>query len=411
MKRNRLCVLVASALISMSAMEAAQSAQPQTTAFTYQGQLNASGAYPTGNYLFSFTLYDADTGGNAIGVPVMQNILVINGLFTADLDFGAAFGGTQYWLEIAVNGQVLQNRQRVNSVPVADYALSGNAGAVGATGPTGATGPAGADSTVAGPTGPAGATGNVGSTGATGTQGITGATGPIGAPGATGPIGTTGNVGPTGANGTQGTTGATGSTGATGATGFAGATGTQGDTGATGSAGATGATGSTGATGATGPTGTGPNLPVAAAHNPNTTTIPGANFFVNMTFPVTTFAQGVVVNGATGGFTVTQAGIYRVSYVLTATPFVGPTTTIQSRVQNNGVTLQSLSDTLIEPANQYGVLTAEDIVFLNTGDTIQLQVASSGALVQFPGGATQSLMLIALNVATGATGPTGPTGP
>ena len=277
MKRNRLCVVVASALIAMGAMQSVPAALPQTTGFTYQGQLNASGAYPTGNYQFTFTLFDSDIGGSAIGVPVAQNILVVNGLFTADLDFGPVFGGAQYWLEISVNGQPLQGRQRVNSVPVADYALNGNAGPAGATGATGATGPTGADSTVVGPTGATGATGPTGATGsdgATGAQGATGATGntgstgPIGATGATGATGSTGSIGPTGnigATGATGSTGAVGSTGATGATGSTGNTGSTGPTGSTGATGATGASGPLGATGATGPAGaTGSTGPAGA---------------------------------------------------------------------------------------------------------------------------------------------------
>jgi len=233
-------------------MQTVQAALPQTTGFTYQGQLNASGAYPTGNYQFTFTLYDSDTGGSAIGVPIAQNILVVNGLFSADLDFGPVFGGAQYWLEISVNGQPLQSRQRVNSVPVADYALNGNAGPAGATGATGATGPTGADSSVVGPTGATGATGPTGSDGATGAQGVTGATGATGSTGSTGPIGATG---PTGATGSTGAVGSTGATGATGSTGNTGSTGPAGSTGATGATGPSGATGPAGATGVTGPAG------------------------------------------------------------------------------------------------------------------------------------------------------------
>src|ERR1700761_4916801 len=162
MKRNRLFAVIATSLFATAALqsEVFAQAQPQTTAFTYQGQLNASGAYPSGNYLFTFTLYDASTNGNVIGSPISENVQVINGLFTVDLDFSQVFGPTQYWLEISVNGQVLENRQRINSVPVADYALNGNPGATGPTGATGATGPTGADSTVVGPTGATGSTGS-----------------------------------------------------------------------------------------------------------------------------------------------------------------------------------------------------------------------------------------------------------
>jgi hypothetical protein len=132
MKRNRLYALVAAALLASAAFDTTVHAQQaQTTAFTYQGQLNASGAFPTGDYLFTFTLFDNSTSGNMIGSPTSQNAQVINGLFTVDLDFGPVFGLTQYWLEISVNGQVLANRQRVNSVPVADYALNSPAGKAG----------------------------------------------------------------------------------------------------------------------------------------------------------------------------------------------------------------------------------------------------------------------------------------
>jgi hypothetical protein len=190
MKRKQLCVLVASLLLSTAAMDipAGTPPQPQTTAFTYQGQLNAGGAYPTGQYQFTFTLYDAAIGGSVVGTPVQQNIQVINGLFTTDLDFHQIFAGTQYWLDIQIgtavdNEEKLSARQPINAVPVAQYALNSPAGTAGPTGATGSTG-------AVGPTGPTGA----GSTGPTGATGSTGATGPTGSTGATGPTGTAGGV-------------------------------------------------------------------------------------------------------------------------------------------------------------------------------------------------------------------------
>ena len=212
MKRKPLCSLLAAAL-SFAATQAA--ATPQTTAFTYQGQLDAGGVFVTGSYQFTFTLYDAPIGGNQVGLPSQQSIQVVNGLFTTDLDFGQVFNGTQYWLEVKVgtttlNEQPLADRQAINAVPVALYALNG-----GVAGPTGATGPTGA-------VGPTGATGPVGITGATGATGVVGPTGPTGLTGATGATGPTGITGPTGTTGTTGATGATGPTGATGATGPSG---------------------------------------------------------------------------------------------------------------------------------------------------------------------------------------------
>jgi hypothetical protein len=103
----------------------------QGTAFTYQGQLNAGGILPAGQtYQFTFTLYDAASGGNVVGAAIPKAILVGNGgLFTTDLDFGQIFNGTQYWLDIQVgttnlNEQELAARQPINAVPVAQYALN-----------------------------------------------------------------------------------------------------------------------------------------------------------------------------------------------------------------------------------------------------------------------------------------------
>ena len=227
MKHKQLCALIAAALMSASALNVTAGATPQTTAFTYQGQLSNNGGLVSSGtpQSFTFTLYDAETNGTPIVVsgtnpatgnpytnPLSESAIVTSGLFTVDLDFGQTFAGQQYWLEIAVNGQVLTPRQRVNTVPVAQYALNSPAGTAGPTGPTGSTGPIGST----GPTGATGSTGNTGPMGATGDfgpAGLTGATGSTGATGATGPIGVTG---PTGATGATGVTGATGATGAAG---------------------------------------------------------------------------------------------------------------------------------------------------------------------------------------------------
>jgi len=129
MQRKSLRALLA--LLLMSVAGIAVQAAPQTTAFSYQGQLNAGGTLPTGTYQFTFTLYDAATGGaQVVGTaPIQRSIQVINGLFTTDLDFGQIFNGTQCWLEIKVgttvpNEEALAARQPINAVPVAQFALS-----------------------------------------------------------------------------------------------------------------------------------------------------------------------------------------------------------------------------------------------------------------------------------------------
>lgn len=134
MKCNRFWAVVFSIVLSAAAADS-NALTPQSTAFTYQGQLNAGGLSGNGQYYFTFTLYDSPSGPNLVGGPIQQQLTVANGgLFTTDLDFGQKFNGTQYWLEIkvgtsAVNGQVLAARQPVNTVPVAQYALDTPSGA------------------------------------------------------------------------------------------------------------------------------------------------------------------------------------------------------------------------------------------------------------------------------------------
>ena len=106
-------------------------AAPLGTAFTYQGRLVDNGSPASGNYDLRFTLYDALSGGNTIGVPIANAPTVVsNGLFTVTLDFGGGiFLGNARWLEIGVrtNGSVLAYtlltpRQELTPAPNALYA-------------------------------------------------------------------------------------------------------------------------------------------------------------------------------------------------------------------------------------------------------------------------------------------------
>ena len=131
MNFSRFLARIAAIVLSAVMADAVATTVVQGTAFTYQGQLNASGILPAGQtYQFTFTLYDAASGGNVVGSAIKRGILVGNGgLFTTDLDFGQIFNGTQYWLDIQVgtttlNEQELAARQPINAVPVAQYALN-----------------------------------------------------------------------------------------------------------------------------------------------------------------------------------------------------------------------------------------------------------------------------------------------
>jgi hypothetical protein len=106
-------------------------ADPLGTAFTYQGQLAASGVPANGSYDFTFTLYAANSSGTALGAPLLElGTGVTNGLFVVDLDFGSQFGGEAAWLEIGVRSNnvgdfvVLAPRQQLTPTPNALYAAS-----------------------------------------------------------------------------------------------------------------------------------------------------------------------------------------------------------------------------------------------------------------------------------------------
>lgn len=103
------------------------SVMAQTTGFTYQGKLTDNGNPATGNYDFQFKLFDTQTVGTGTqqGSPVLvPNVTVTSGIFTVQLDFGAAvFDGTARYLEISVKQTsgstftTLGPRQPISSTP------------------------------------------------------------------------------------------------------------------------------------------------------------------------------------------------------------------------------------------------------------------------------------------------------
>jgi hypothetical protein len=107
---------------------------PVGTAFTYQGRLMEGGLPANGEYDLRFNLYD-NVAGDAQGLlpPVaVDNLLVVDGLFTVELDFGDSFDGTERWLAIEVRPgdsvgayERLSPRQRLSAVPYATFASEG----------------------------------------------------------------------------------------------------------------------------------------------------------------------------------------------------------------------------------------------------------------------------------------------
>ncbi len=106
-------------------------AAPIGSEFTYQGELNQSGQAANGVFDLQFRAYDVDSGGLEVSAPiVIEDINVLDGLFSVTLDFGdSAFMGDRVFLELAVREgastggfQQLLPRQEITSAPYALHA-------------------------------------------------------------------------------------------------------------------------------------------------------------------------------------------------------------------------------------------------------------------------------------------------
>ena len=111
-------------LTSCSLFASLDFAIAQSTAFTYQGRLNDGSGPANGVYDLRFAIYDST---KIIGGPLTNPaVAVSNGMFTAQMDFGAGvFDGNDRWLEIGVrtNGggsfAALNPRQPITAAPYA----------------------------------------------------------------------------------------------------------------------------------------------------------------------------------------------------------------------------------------------------------------------------------------------------
>lgn len=96
--------------------------------FTYQGSLTDAGVLANGQYDFQFRIYNGPFGvGTIVAGPIaVDDVNVVDGLFTVKLDFGAAMGHGARWLDIRVrpgasNGShmLLLPRQELTPTPFA----------------------------------------------------------------------------------------------------------------------------------------------------------------------------------------------------------------------------------------------------------------------------------------------------
>lgn len=133
MKSTKTLTVLLLAFVLLAWQPEISNAKPMGTAWTYQGRLIDTNKPADGMYDFQFKLFDeANTvTGNQRGSTVDINDLdLIDGYFTAELDFGSSvFDGNAVWLEISVRPgdsndsfTTLSLRQELTPSPYSRYA-------------------------------------------------------------------------------------------------------------------------------------------------------------------------------------------------------------------------------------------------------------------------------------------------
>ncbi len=122
----------------LSSLTFATAILAQTTAFTYQGELNAGNQPANGLHDLRLRLFDAQSDGTQVGVTMcINNVQVTNGKFSTLIDFGPQFTTiAPRFLEIIVRADIgqpcsedlgyvtLSPRQRLTATPFANHARS-----------------------------------------------------------------------------------------------------------------------------------------------------------------------------------------------------------------------------------------------------------------------------------------------
>lgn len=109
---------------------------PGDDAFVYQGTLSQSGQPMNGEVEVVVRLYDIPSGGVQLSTNTFPVIGVSDGALNLELDFGPLFDGSDRWLEIEIEGQILAPRQKIFPTPyalhaqIAEFALDVSPGAV-----------------------------------------------------------------------------------------------------------------------------------------------------------------------------------------------------------------------------------------------------------------------------------------
>jgi len=122
-------LIVLFAVVFVIAQSITSTGQPVPNYLNYQGRLvDPSTGQPIsdGNHNVIFRIYDAETNGSLKGVPYTSNVTTKNGLFNTLIGpvDPSVFDGSDRWVEIEVEGQVIGTRQRIVSVAYAIRATS-----------------------------------------------------------------------------------------------------------------------------------------------------------------------------------------------------------------------------------------------------------------------------------------------
>jgi hypothetical protein len=131
-------ILISLYLAGLAVLLQVTPALAQTPTFTYQGRLNDTNGPVTGAVNLTFRIFDAAGGGAQLWQETTNSVAVSNGLFAVELGtvtpiIGPVLDGSDRWLEIAVNGTPLTNRQRITHTPYAVRALNADSAAAAAT--------------------------------------------------------------------------------------------------------------------------------------------------------------------------------------------------------------------------------------------------------------------------------------
>lgn len=118
-KRISTSQIVAITLTPLLLLASSVYAQSPTT-ITYQGELQQNGNLANGSYNMVFQLWNLFSGGTQLDSMTINGVQVVDGRFTAELDFGSAnfnLWNQNRWLQIQVNGNTLSPRSLISRSP------------------------------------------------------------------------------------------------------------------------------------------------------------------------------------------------------------------------------------------------------------------------------------------------------